>query len=59
MTSSRHIRFEAVRLGLDAFDPGTGWQLWLYEFLLFGFKQGRACLFGALLLALLLGTHLF
>ncbi|MET4133340.1 uncharacterized membrane protein YoaT (DUF817 family) [Porphyrobacter sp. MBR-155] len=54
-----HTRFEAVRLKLEAFDPGTGWRLWLYEFLLFGFKQGWACLFGGLLLALLLGTHLF
>jgi uncharacterized membrane protein YoaT (DUF817 family) len=54
----RHTRFEAVRLRLEAFDPGTGWRLWLYEFLLFGFKQGWACLFGGLLLALLLGTHL-
>ncbi|WP_086607531.1 DUF817 domain-containing protein [Erythrobacter donghaensis] len=59
MTSRRHTRFEAVRLHLEAFDPGTGWRLWLYEFLLFGFKQGWACLFGGLLLALLLGTHLF
>ncbi|QDH34900.1 DUF817 domain-containing protein [Porphyrobacter sp. YT40] len=59
MTSRRHTRFEAVRLRLEAFDPGTGWRLWLYEFLLFGFKQGWACLFGGLLLALLLGTHLF
>jgi len=57
--SPRHTRFEAVRLRLEAFDPGTGWRLWLYEFLLFGFKQGWACLFGGLLLALLLGTHLF
>lgn len=55
----RHTRFEAVRLRLEAFDPGTGWRLWLYEFLLFGFKQSWACLFGGLLLALLLGTHLF
>lgn len=55
----RHTRFEAVRLRLEAFDPGTGWRLALYEFLLFGFKQGWACLFGGLLLALLLGTHLF
>jgi uncharacterized membrane protein YoaT (DUF817 family) len=31
----------------------------LYEFLLFGFKQGWACLFGGLMLALLLGTHFF
>ena len=29
-----------------------------YEFVRFGLKQGWACLFGALLLALLLGTHL-
>ncbi|WP_324260587.1 DUF817 domain-containing protein [Altererythrobacter sp. H2] len=59
MTRAVHTRFEAVRLRLEAFDPGTGWRLWLYEFLLFGFKQAWACLFGALLLALLLGTHLF
>ena len=58
-TAGHHTRFEAVRLRLEAFDPGTGWRLWLYEFLLFGFKQGWACLFGGLLLALLLGTHLF
>lgn len=58
-TRAPHTRFEAVRLQLEAFDPGTGWRLWIYEFLLFGFKQGWACLFGGLLLALLLGTHLF
>jgi uncharacterized membrane protein YoaT (DUF817 family) len=29
----------------------------LYEFIRFGIKQGWACLFGALLLALLIGTH--
>jgi uncharacterized membrane protein YoaT (DUF817 family) len=31
----------------------------LYEFTRFGIKQGWACLFGALMLALLIGTHLF
>jgi uncharacterized membrane protein YoaT (DUF817 family) len=30
----------------------------LYEFTRFGLKQGWACLFGALMLALLIGTHL-
>lgn len=55
----RHTRFGAVRLRLEQFDPGTGWRLWLYEFLLFGFKQAWACLFGGLMLALLLVTHLF
>jgi len=52
-------RFQQIRARLEAFDPGSGWRLWLYEFLLFGFKQGWACLFGGLLLALLLATHLF
>ena len=58
LSGGSNTRFEAVRLRLEAFDPGTGWRLWLYEFLLFGFKQGWACLFGGLLLALLLGTGL-
>ena len=31
----------------------------LYELVRFGLKQGWACLFGALMLALLLGTHVF
>ena len=53
----RHTRFEGIRQRLETFDPGSGWKLWLYEFLLFGFKQAWACLFGALLLALLLLTH--
>jgi len=35
------------------------WNGWAYECLLFGLKQAWACLFGALMLALLLGTHLF
>lgn len=30
---------------------------WSYEFLRFGIKQGWACLFGALMLALILATH--
>ena len=55
----RHSRFAAVRARLESYDPGSGWRLWLYEFLLFGFKQAWACLFGGLLLALLLGTHFF
>lgn len=54
-----HTRFAAIRARLERFEPRPGWRAWLYEFLLFGFKQGWACLFGALLLGLLLGTHLF
>jgi len=52
-------RFARIRAQLEAAQPTSGWRAWVYEFLLFGFKQGWACLFGALLLALLLGTHLF
>ena len=42
-------RFARVRARLEAFEPRPGWHAWVYEFLLFGFKQGWACLFGALL----------
>lgn len=52
-------RFARARARLEAAQPTSGWQSWVYEFLLFGFKQGWACLFGALMLALLLGAHLF
>ena len=58
MTAPAHTRFARVRLALEAFEPRPGWHSWLYEFLLFGFKQGWACLFGGLMLALLVGTHL-
>lgn len=53
-----HTRFARVRARLEAFAPPPGWPSWLYEFALFVFKQVWACLFGALMLALLLGTHL-
>jgi uncharacterized membrane protein YoaT (DUF817 family) len=52
-------RFARVRARLEAMQPTSGWKSWVYEFLLFGFKQGWACLFGALLLLLLLATHFF
>ena len=35
------------------------WSTALFEFLSFGIKQGWACIFGGLLLALMLGTHLY
>ena len=54
-----HSRFAEVRGRLEAFAPRPGWRSGVYEFLLFGFKQGWACLFGGLMLALLIGTHLF
>lgn len=52
-------RFAAVRYRFEAFAPPPGWRSWVYEFLLFGFKQAWACLYGGLLLGLLLVTHWF
>lgn len=54
-----HTRFAEIRQRLERFAPRPGWRAFLYEFLLFGFKQGWACLFGGLLLAMLLATHFF
>ncbi|MGE0213300.1 MAG: DUF817 domain-containing protein [Parvibaculaceae bacterium] len=54
-----NTRFTAIRLRLEALEFKSRWAAGVYEFLLFGFKQGWACLFGGLLLALLLLTHLF
>jgi uncharacterized membrane protein YoaT (DUF817 family) len=51
-------RFAEVRALLEAWEPPLGWPAYAYEFLLFGFKQGWACLFGALMLTLLFGTHI-
>jgi uncharacterized membrane protein YoaT (DUF817 family) len=60
MTSgTTHTRFAAIRARLERFEPPPGWPSWTYELALFTFKQGWACLFGALMLALLLGTYLF
>lgn len=58
-THAAHTRFASIRTRLEAIDPAPGPTAWIYEFLLFGFKQGWACLFGGLMLAMLLGTHLF
>lgn len=56
---SRHTRFATIRRRLESFEPRPGLPAWTYEFLLFGFKQAWACLFGGIMLALLLATHLF
>ena len=52
-------RFTRIRARLEAAAPERGLPAFAYEFLLFGFKQGWACLFGGLMLALLLATHLW
>lgn len=38
---------------------GSKARLWTYEFLRFGFKQAVACVFGGLMVALMIATHLF
>lgn len=52
-----HSRFKRVRVALEQAAVAPGWPSRTYEFLLFGFKQAWACLFGALLLFLLIATH--
>jgi uncharacterized membrane protein YoaT (DUF817 family) len=52
-------RFARIRARLEAIRIPAGPLAWAFEFCLFGFKQGWACLFGGLMLALLLATHLF
>lgn len=52
-------RFGQIRARLEQAQLSPGPVAWTYEFLLFGFKQAWACLFGGLMLALLLGTYLF
>jgi hypothetical protein len=59
VSPTSHTRFARVRARLEAYAPPPGWPSWLYEFALFGFKQGWACLIGALLLTLLCGTYFF
>ena len=54
---TRHTRFQRIRLALEEATVAGGWPSRIYEFLLFGFKQAWACLFGAVLLLLLLATH--
>lgn len=50
-------RFASVRAALEAASIRGRLAGYCYEFLLFGFKQAWACLFGGLMLALLLTTH--
>ena len=53
----RHSRFVRVRERLERAAVAPGWRGALFEFSVFVFKQGWACLFGALMLAALLATH--
>lgn len=57
---------DRIKVQVAAFDAWarpwaerSKWHGWAYEFLLFGLKQAWACLFGGLMLALILGTRFF
>jgi uncharacterized membrane protein YoaT (DUF817 family) len=43
---------------MQAWSDRAAWSRYGFEFLMFGLKQGWACLFGGLMLVLLMGTHL-
>lgn len=50
-------RFIAWDEAIGVWAERKTWRLAIYEFVRFGVKQGWACLFGGLMLALLLATH--
>lgn len=57
--TTAHSRFFRIRRRLETIAIAPGWRGALVEFAVFVFKQGWACLFGALMLAALLATHFF
>jgi uncharacterized membrane protein YoaT (DUF817 family) len=57
--SSTKTRFHEIRLRLEEHVSTSRSSAFLWEFFLFGFKQAWACLFGALILGLLLLTKLY
>src|SRR6202012_942758 len=59
MLTYTRTRFHEIRIRLENHVPTSKWNAFLWEFFLFGFKQAWACLFGALLLALVLLTKLY
>jgi uncharacterized membrane protein YoaT (DUF817 family) len=59
-------RFTPVEQAIDSYahrfldrSPLSGRRAWLTEFVVFGLKQGWACIFGAAMLAVLVGTKLW
>jgi len=59
MTNPEHTFLYSVRQKFEAYQPQGQVQRWLWEFLLFGIKQAWACLFGGVLLFLLITTKYF
>ncbi len=62
MTETRRLAWEERGRrsleSLQAWSDRAAWSRYGFEFLMFGLKQGWACLFGGLMLGLLMGTHL-
>jgi uncharacterized membrane protein YoaT (DUF817 family) len=56
MLSYTKTRFHEIRLRLESHVATSRVNAFLWEFFLFGFKQGWACLFGAIILSLVLLT---
>ncbi|WP_156255328.1 DUF817 domain-containing protein [Sandarakinorhabdus oryzae] len=56
---AQRTRFAGVRDRLERLEFRSPLAAGSYEFLLFGFKQGWACLFGGLVLAMLIAAHLW
>jgi uncharacterized membrane protein YoaT (DUF817 family) len=59
MLSYTKSRFHEIRIRLENHVATSRWNGFLWEFFLFGFKQGWACLFGAIILSLVLLTKWF
>lgn len=59
MLARTKTRFHDIRIRLENYVPPNRHHRFLWEFFLFGFKQGWACLFGAIILTLLLLTKWF
>lgn len=53
------VRFVALERRLGAVMARRPWTAFAYELLRFGLKQGWACLFGGVMVALLVATHLW
>jgi uncharacterized membrane protein YoaT (DUF817 family) len=56
MLSYTKTRFHEIRIRLESHLATSRLNAFLWEFFLFGFKQGWACLFGAIILSLVLLT---
>src|SRR6476469_3981383 len=56
MLAYTKTRFHEIRLRLESHAPSSKLNAFLWEFFLFGFKQAWACLFGGVLLSLVLLT---